>query len=393
MHSVDDHHLKRIVVKIGTSLIDSDREQFDREVVTNLARDIAAQIKQGRQVVLVSSGAVGAGRRLLGWESENPSLIDRQALAAVGQPRLMALYREIFEELGLEVAQVLLTSPGLEDRQCYLNARHTLDRLLSAGIVPIVNENDTVATEELQFGDNDRLAAVVAGKLHAHLLVLLTDVEAVRDEKGEPIKRAQQVSKTLLDAAGGPSSNLSRGGMKSKLEAVHEAMLMGVVSAVASGRSANVIAKVATGYPIMTDLTHDPPPHIPGSWFIPTEAGIAGRKRWILACNPDGGTIMVDHGALSALRRGDSSLLPSGVISVVGEFQAGEPVTISTKEDNPVAQGLANLSADELSEYMGRKTHEIKELIGRNSKGIVAVHKDDMVVFDTRDLASTEKGG
>jgi len=374
-------HPKTLVVKVGTSLIDSETHHFNRRVVGDIAAGIVRQMKRGTVVVLVSSGAVGAGIRRLGWKRETRSVVDRQALAAVGQPYLMRFYKEVFGEHDVIVAQVLLTRLGLEDRQRYLNARHTLDRLASLSILPIVNENDTVVTEELQFGDNDRLAAVVAGKIRSDLLILLTDVEAVLDENQQPVRRVTQVSPSLLKAARGPASSRSRGGMKAKLKAVQEAMLMGTTAAITSGQIPGIVDRIVEAYPRMMDLECEPDPEVPGSWFIGQERGLVGRKRWILSCQSTQGAILVDEGARNALERGNRSLLPSGVVGVEGKFEAGETVSIASAEKDVFGQGLANLSSSELLRVMGKSTREAKEAIGRDVKGCVAVHRDDLVLL------------
>jgi glutamate 5-kinase len=376
-----ERNIKRIVIKVGTSLVDSEAHSFDREVIENFTCGIARLMKSGIEVVLVSSGAVGAGRRQMDWGNQHASLIDRQALAAMGQPRLMGFYGEVFGSHGIPVAQVLLTRSGLEDRQRYLNARHTLDRLLSWKVLPIVNENDTVVTEELQFGDNDRLAAVVAGKIQSDLLVLLSDVESVWDQENRPVKRITDISAELWAAAGGPASARSRGGMKSKLRAVQEALLMGVPAVITSGRLPGIVDRVVEAWPRMNDLGQEPPADVPGTWFITGHEGLNGRKRWILARGATHAAIVIDAGAKAALERGDRSLLPSGVVAVEGVFHAGDPVVICSDDRQPIAQGLANLSSEELSRFMGKSTQEVRAAIGRGGKNCVAVHHDDMVLM------------
>lgn len=379
--------LKRIVLKVGTSLVDSTTEHFDRKTVSGLVEGIVRWMSEGAEVVLVSSGAVGSGRRRMNWEKDHASLIDRQALAAIGQPRLMGVYTELFAKHDIQVAQVLLTRLGLEDRQRYLNAKNTLERLLAWKVLPIVNENDTVVTEELQFGDNDRLAAVVAGKIHSDVLVLLTDVESVWDSEKRPVRRAWGVSPELFAAAGGPASARSRGGMKSKLRAVQEAMLMGVSSVITSGRLPNILDRIMEAWPIVSNPRMEPPEDIPGTWFIAGTERLAGRKRWILACQSSDARILVDEGARAALERGDRSLLPSGVVEIEGTFEAGDPVAICSIDRNPIAQGLANLSSRELARFKGRSSREVREEVGRRLKSSVAVHHDDMVLIGAANVS------
>lgn len=369
----------RIAVKVGTSLIDSEEGDFNRETLVPIVESIARRMKAGQEVVLISSGAVGVGRRRLDWRDRPTSVIDRQALAAVGQPDLMRIYRELFSVHGIQVAQILLTRQGLENRKRYLNARHTIDRLLSLGILPIVNENDTVITEELQFGDNDRLAALVAGKIQSDLLILLTDVEAVLDDAGNPVKRVHEVSASLLGAAGGPASFRSRGGMKTKLIAVQEAMLMGATAVIGSGKVLGLIDAIVEAYPKVLGETE--PIEAPGTWFLPHGAGLHGKKRWIRSFSTTRGTIVVDEGARQALELDGRSLLPSGVHKVKGVFAKGDPVGIASLENVVFAQGLANLSSSELKKFKGQSTRAIKEQIGRPIGSCVAVHRNDLVLM------------
>lgn len=372
---------RRMVVKVGTSLVSAKGAGLNHAFLSTLAAGISAAVHRGVEVVLVSSGAVGSGRESMGGSNESNDLTDRQALAAVGQPLLMKTYSDLFAEQGLKIAQILLTREGLEQRERYLNARHTLDRLLSWGIVPIVNENDTVVTEELQFGDNDRLAAATAGKIQSDLLVLLTDVEAVWDKEGRPVKRVDRIDGALFDAAGGPATSRSRGGMRSKLTAVREALLMGVTCVIASGRQEAGLERLIDGYQSAVDLAADPPADLPGSWFISPKERLASRKRWILGCRSTKGTLFVDRGAQTALERGNKSLLPSGVTDVEGDFQVGDPVCIASPENERIGQGLANLSSHEIVRFRGRKTEEVRKEIGRPVRSCVAVHKDDLVLF------------
>ena len=369
----------RITVKVGTALIDSEEGDFNRSTLVPIVESIARRMKAGQEVVLVTSGAVGVGRRRLKWKESPKSVIDRQALAAVGQPDLMRIYRELFSGYNIQVAQLLLTRQGLENRQRYLNARHAIDRLLSLGILPIVNENDSVVTEELQFGDNDRLAALVAGKIQSDLLILLTDVDAVMDAEGKPVRRVREVSASLLGAAGGPASSNSRGGMKSKLIAVQEAMLMGATAVIGSGKTPGVIDAIVEAYPEVvseTELTE-----APGSWFLSQGSGLHGKKRWIRSCTSTRGTLVVDEGARKALEVDGRSLLPTGIRRVKGIFAKGDPVGIATPDSEIFAQGLANLTSAELKRFKGKSTREIKEEIGRPIGSCVAVHRNDLVLM------------
>ncbi len=371
----------RVIVKVGTNLVSQAGGGLNLEVLGSVAHGIAAAFARQIEVVLVSSGAVGSGREWMSWEGELTEVTDRQALAAIGQPLLMKTYADLFGSHDLKTAQVLLTREGLEHRDRYLNARHTLERLLHWGVVPIVNENDTVVTEELQFGDNDRLAAAVAGKTQSDLLVLLTDVDSVWDSEKKPVKRVTGVTPELFDAAGGPATSRSRGGMRGKLTAVREAMMMGVNCVIASGKDSDILQKILASYPEMTDLESAPDENVPGTWFVTPSSGLASRKRWILGCRTTRGTLFVDHGAQQALEKGNKSLLPSGVTEIEGSFNVGDPICIASEQNERIGQGLANLSSSEMVQFRGKNTEEIKKNIGREIGSCVAVHKDDLVLF------------
>lgn len=375
------HPLQRAVVKVGTNVVSSVGGGLNSGILDSLVEGIAWATKAGIEVVLVSSGAVGSGREWMNWQGDLVELSDRQGLAAIGQPLLMKTYADLFAKHDLKIAQLLLTREGLEQRDRYLNARRTLDRLLSWGVVPIINENDTVVTEELQFGDNDRLAAAVAGKTQSDLLILLTDVDHVWDAEKRPVRRVTGVTPELFKAAEGPSNSRSRGGMRGKLTAVREAMMMGVTSVIASGKEPGNLRQIFEIYASMADLEIEPVKGAPGSWFVSPSTGIASRKRWILGCRSTRGTLFVDPGAQVALEKGNKSLLPSGVTEIEGSFNVGDPVCIASAENERIGQGLANLSSSELIKFRGKKTEEIRKTIGREIRSCVAVHKDDLVLF------------
>jgi glutamate 5-kinase len=365
--------IKRVVIKVGTHLLRGEDEGLNAAVLEMLTRQIHEIRNRGIEVILVSSGAVGVGAYVMQMNKPPTALDERQALAAIGQSRLMNHYKNRFRKLGIQVAQVLLTRDNLDERRRYLNVRNTLDTLLEWKILPIINENDTVAVEELKFGDNDQLSAMIAAKIGADLLVLLTDVDGLYDrsprEEGarkiDFVGRIEDAVDLVRPEAGGA---FGLGGMRSKLEAAGLAMQAGILTHVTSGHKKNALTDILEGKP-------------GGTWFVPLERRLKGRKRWIAfgkrLCD---GRIDVDEGAEEALRDRGKSLLPSGVRKVKGDFKAGDLVRVCGPNRREVARGLVRFSADELEQVKGRKTGEVQALLGRRPNYEV-IHRDDMIVF------------
>lgn len=363
---------RRIVVKVGTNLLRGDEEGLNRDFMASLAGQIAEIMRDRKDMILVSSGAVGAGCHVLGFDVPPTETSRRQALAAIGQSRLMHHYKQIFESCGVQVAQVLLTRDSLDHRTRYLNARHTFETLLNWRILPIVNENDTTAVEELKFGDNDRLSALVAGKTGADLLVILTDVQGIFDRPpSEPgavrLPYLTPSQQSRVDIGPGSAGAFGLGGMKSKLEAARMATRAGILTLVGPGRTDRVLLRALEGEEL-------------GTWCIPQRRRISARKRWLALGKRIGeGRVYVDAGAENALRTGGKSLLPSGVSRVVGDFQAGDLVQVLNDSHREVAIGLCRYSSAELEQVRGRKTAEVMEVLG-NRPSFEVVHRDDMVV-------------
>ena len=364
----------RVVVKVGTHLLRSHSGGLNLELMDHLVEQIATLRSEGIEVILVSSGAVGAGAYAMGWDQPPESIADRQALAAIGQSRLMHLYKIRFREHNMTVAQVLLTRDGLDSRQRYLNIRNTLDTLLKWGVVPIINENDTVSVEELKFGDNDRLSAMIAGKMDADLLAVLTDVDGLYDrppdeEGAQRIPYITQLAENSVRIGEKRDDSFSLGGMQSKLEAVGIAIQAGILTNVSDGHAPDILKKIVAGEMV-------------GTWFAPQEKKLSGRKRWIAfgkrLCK---GSVMVDGGAIAALQQGGKSLLPSGVVAVEGEFQPGDLVPICDRNGVEIARGLVQYGSADLARVKGLKTKEIHSLLGQRQNYVV-VHRDDMVVQD-----------
>ncbi|HWL65871.1 MAG TPA: glutamate 5-kinase, partial [Actinomycetota bacterium] len=342
----------RVVVKVGTtSLVDSSGV-IDEARVTDICDQIAELRGTGVDVIMVSSGAIAAGLEPLGLTKRPSDIPSLQAAAAVGQGRLLGRYARRFKELGWVTAQMLLTQHDFMHRQQYLNARHTLDRLLSLHAIPVVNENDTVATDEIRFGDNDRLAALVGNLARARLLVLLTDAQGVhaRDPRKAPdaplLDEVERITPELERAAGGRGSELATGGMASKLSAAWVATFSGVGVVVASAVEPDVLKRVAAGDKV-------------GTYFHPQPHRASARRLWIAFAQPPKGTIVVDDGAKRAVIDDKRSLLPVGVVDVKGEFSSGDIVDVAGANGGPFARGLVRYDSKELEAARGRSTAEL----------------------------------
>lgn len=364
---------RRIVVKVGTRVIDGRTQQFNIPVMEALVDELAALRQAGIEVILVSSGAVGAGLRTLSTPKRPASVPLRQAYAAVGQSRLMQRYSELFEKHGLITAQVLLTRSDLDRRESYLNARETLQHLLTIGVIPIINENDTVSVEELTFGDNDMLAALVAGKLEADLLVLLTTVDGLYRDYDEQTKTGELIEyltpgSSEADAHILPNRDpLSMGGMQSKIDAAKRASSQGVLAAIANGLRKDILHQLLRCEAAAT-------------WILPCEKKLGAWKYYLAhAKQPCSGQIVIDEGAVLAIRDKGKSLLASGVQSVEGGFQVKDLVRIVSPTGDEVARGLVNYSAEELATIRGQSSQRILEVFQDRQAGIV-VHRNNMVL-------------
>ncbi len=350
--------ITRIVVKLGTGVLTDSRKQPDSARMEQLVSQVAEQRRADKEMVLVSSGAVGAGMGALGYEKRPSQLADLQACAAVGQSRLMATYEKLFARFDLPVAQVLLTHDDLEHHERHLNARNTLVTLLGHGVVPIINENDAVSFTELRFGDNDRLSALVASLLPADLLVILTTVDGVIENFGRPDPRTipsiEQIDEKIQALAGGTDSTTAVGGMASKIEAARIAMRSGIPLVIASGRKKQALARITAG-------------EEEGTLFIPQPTRLQGRKRWIAFFHHPKGTLFVDEGARKALREGGKSLLPPGVARCEGEFETGEVVRICDLNGTEFARGIAGFNSAEIR--------------ARQLRRVEVVHRDNLVIL------------
>lgn len=363
-----------IVVKIGTSTLTSGTTKIAPPLIVELARQITTIQEAGHQVILVSSGAMAAGREKLGYPRLPKGLPAKQMVSAVGQPRLMAIYEQIFALYGRTVAQVLLTRADLADRRRYLNARNTLTALIEQGILPIINENDTVATEEIRVGDNDNLSALVANVVEADLLALLTDQPGLftADPRTDPDARlVEEVSEgeipsAIWEAAGGNGTQLGTGGMVTKLQAADLARRSGTIVVIANGREPNVLVRLLEGERL-------------GTRFAAAVSTLESRKRYILSGRLAPGQITVNKGAALALKRG-GSLLPIGVTQVSGEFERGDTVRVVNAKGHELARGLSAYSSDDLTRLCGHHSDEIESLLGYDY-GDEAIHRNDLVLL------------
>ncbi|MFT6618741.1 MAG: glutamate 5-kinase [Limisphaerales bacterium] len=347
-----------VVVKFGTGILTDESKHPDPARLKQLVVQVAAQVKAGREVVLVTSGAVGAGMGALGFDQRPIGLADLQACAAIGQSKLMAIYQQLFADLGLTAAQVLLTHEDLSDRDRHLNARNSLLNLLEHGVIPIVNENDAVSCTELRFGDNDRLSAMVASLIHADLHVILTTADGVIENFGQADARlvplVEKIDERIEQMASGTASVTAVGGMTTKIEAARIATRSGIGSIIANGHDETILAQVLTSKDV-------------GTFFVPQEGKLKGRKRWIAFFHHPKGYIHVDAGAKVALRDRGRSLLQVGVVECVGNFAREEVVRICDEDGTEFARGITQFAADEITPKTGREDE--------------VVHRDDLVIL------------
>lgn len=366
----------RIVVKLGTNVLTAGTERLDLEVMAALVGQMARLHEAGLELIIVSSGAIAAGRHKLGLTREHKGIPFRQVLASVGQSRLMHAYDQLFSWHGVTVAQTLLTKADLDDRLGYLNTRNTLLALLELRVISIVNENDVVAVDEIQeavFGDNDNLSAMVANLVDADLLVLLTDTAGLYtadphlDASAQLIRRVDRIDAEIERLAGGAEGERGTGGMVTKIEAARLATASGVAVVIAGGREPDVLVRLAAGEAI-------------GTFFPPTTSKLESRQRWMLSGLSSRGRLVVDAGAVVALREHNSSLLPAGIQAVEGEFGRGDIVNIVDGADEKVACGISNYSSGDIAVIKGLHSDRILEVLGYEY-GAEVVHRNNLVVL------------
>jgi glutamate 5-kinase len=348
---------RRIVVKVGSALVTNEGAGLDREAIARWAAQVSVLRTDGREVVLVSSGAIAEGMQRLGWRKRPHMMHDLQAAAAVGQMGLIQVYESSFREHGMRTAQVLLTHGDLADRRRYLNARSTMRTLIGLGVIPVVNENDTVVTDEIRFGDNDTLAALVTNLIEADCLFILTDQPGLhtadprRDPGATLVREAVAGDPALEMQAGGAGSMIGRGGMLTKVLAAKRAARSGAHTVIASGREPDILVRLAAGEPI-------------GTFLAAGTAPLAARKQWLADHVQVSGRVRLDGGAVRALVQDRKSLLPIGVKAVEGEFERGAVVACFAPDGREVARGLVNYSSTEARRIMGRASKEIESVLG-----------------------------
>lgn len=373
---------RRVVVKVGSALlVDQGSGRLNRAWLEALAQDLRRMRRRGQQIILVSSGAIALGRRQLGLPAGPLPLEHKQAAAAVGQIRLAHAYKELLEDEHTAVAQVLLTLQDSEQRRRYLNARATLNALLELGAIPVINENDTVATAEIRYGDNDRLAARVAQMASADCLVLLSDVDGLysadpnKDPEAEFFPEVRGITPRIEAMAGGSASDVGSGGMATKIAAARIAMDAGCHMCIATGHPLHPLKRVESGARC--------------TWFVPGATPVAARKQWIAGSLRAAGHIQVDAGAAAALRRG-RSLLPAGVTGAEGSFERGDAVDVTDAGGRVLARGLSAYSRADVLRIMGRRSSEIEQLVGFRGRDEI-IHRDDLVLRGSVEDESTEQ--
>lgn len=371
-----NQHLKqvrRVVVKIGSRVLTNDSGGLDFEVINRLCEDLARLRQEGYELILVSSGAVAAGRDFIGNLNQTLTIPQKQAAAATGQPLLMRVWQKGCTPHNIITSQILLTAEDLTNRHRFLNARATLEALLSANLLPIINENDSVAVAEIKFGDNDNLSALVTSLAEADLLLVLTDIDGLytanpnQNPQAELIPLVESITKEIEAMAGGTDSKVGTGGMATKLAAAKKAARYGVPTIMAPGKQPGVICDAVKGRQI-------------GTLFLPAASGLNRRKHWIAYTMRPRGRLLVDAGAKKALLEKGTSLLPSGITAVEGKFERGCSVQVCDLDGNELARGLSDYSSIEISQLAGHKSNEIEVILGYRY-GDEVIHRDNLVLM------------
>ncbi len=364
---------QRIVVKVGTSTLTHETGKLNLNRIDKLIREIADLKNQGKEMILVSSGAIAAGLGKLGWDKKPDSIPEKQAVAAIGQGVLMHIYEKLFAEYGQVMGQVLLTKENSVQHHQYIHSRNSLLAQLSLGAIPVINENDAVAVDEIKIGDNDNLSAMVATLVDADALIILSDIEGLytanpsTHPEAELISEIPEITPAVEAIAGGAGSKLGTGGMMTKIQAAQIAMSAGVTMVIASGSREGVLREILTGQNV-------------GTVFPARESHLRVRKSWLAFGKRLAGEIVVDAGCAAAMRDKGSSLLPAGVVACAGDFAAGSTVRVLTETQQEIARGIVNFDMSMLSRVMGHKSDEITRLVGENIPEEV-IHRDNMVLM------------
>ena len=364
-------NVKKILIKIGSAVL-TGAEGLDLKIIDALVREMSDLAGLGYSIVLVTSGAIASGKHRLNITSKLKSIPEKQAAAAVGQGRLMRVYSKAFEKKGLYVAQILLTLSDLTDRQRYLNIRNTLSTLMEWGVTPIINENDSVAVDEIKFGDNDNLAAMIANIVEADIFINLTSTAGLYDcnptesKKAKLISLVPEITSEIEAAATAETSSVGTGGMKSKILAAKKVTAMGIPCVIAPGKRKNILTDILAGREI-------------GTLFLPMVDRLNSKKYWIAFTLRPRGRLIIDDGAKKALLTKGKSLLPSGIIDVEGDFELGDPVSCIDREGTVLAKGLVNFSSVEIRKIMGLKTSQIYQVLGHKDYDEI-IHRDNLAI-------------
>ncbi len=371
LHYLDQ--ARRVVIKVGSAVL-TQKKGMNIEVIENLVRDIAILQSSGKEIILVSSGAVAAGKQKMQQMAEKDiTLPEKQALAAIGQSQLMHIYDSLFLKYNKNIAQILLTHADLAHRERYLNFKNTIITLLKMGVIPVINENDTVSTEELQFGDNDNLGALVTNLIGGDIFVCLTDVDCLytanpaEDDSAKPVRTVIEVTSEVENMAGHSKSILGTGGMHSKILAAKKVASGGGASCIGPGKKPEILKDIFAG-------------EMHGTFFLPQRKRLQGRKQWIAYVLKPNGVIQLDAGACHAVCSGGKSLLPSGIVAVQGDFKAGDSVQCIDANGKVIAVGLAHYRAADIQRIKGAKSDKIAEILGYNDSDVI-IHRDNLVVL------------
>jgi glutamate 5-kinase len=365
---------KKIVIKIGTNLLADKEKGINLERINNIARSVSLIQSLGKHVVIVSSGAIGAGVAALNLKKRPKSIPEKQAAAAIGQPLLMEAYENAFREQGCTIAQILLTKDDFVSRPRYLNAKNTFSVLFEKGVVPIINENDTVAVEEIKLGDNDNLSAMVANLVEADLLIILSDINGLysddptRNHKAELIPVVEKVNAQIEKLAKTSNTELSTGGMITKIQAAKRCVLSGIAVIITNGKNPKVLTEIFSG-------------DFKGTLFLPADKKMNVRKKWIGFVSHPKGFLVVDDGAKNALLKKNKSLLPSGILEVHGEFKTNDTISVRSESNFEIARGVSGFSSTDLIKIKGRNTDEIEKILGHKLRDEV-IHKDNLVLIE-----------
>ncbi len=362
---------RRIVIKAGSGIL-TGKDGLNRNTINNITNDICELRSKGFEIILVSSGAIAAGVRKIGYSKRPEAISEKQAMAAIGQGRLMNAYEKAFGRHGYTVAQILITRDDLNNRRRYLNARNTIFTLLSWGIIPVINENDTVVIDEIKFGDNDNLSAMVANMTDSNLVINLTDIDGLYDDDPRINKKAslltvvEKIDNMILKYANSTPGALGTGGMASKIAAAKKATLKGIPVIIANGRKRGIIKRIIQGEDA-------------GTLFIPQIQAICGRKHWIAFSRAIKGKIIIDDGAVKALMKNGKSLLPSGIAEVTGRFNRGDSVQVMDHQGNEIAIGMVDYNSVDLDKIKGLNSSKITSLLGYKHNDEI-INRDNLVI-------------